>query len=78
MVLSLVQRNTILKPLTLIAGLTRNLPNGRVWPVRTGDGGCSSAMRVKGFSVVSFGIKHNNFLPLHPKSDYYGRKIIRF
>ena len=45
------------EPLTLIAGLTRNLPNGRVSFTRSGDGGCSSAMRVKSVSVVFFDLK---------------------
>jgi XTP/dITP diphosphohydrolase len=45
------------EPLTLIAGLTRNLPNGWVSFTRSGDGGCSSAMRVKSVSVVFFYLK---------------------
>ena len=32
----------------VIAGLTRNLPNGKDSSPRLGDGGCSSAMTVKG------------------------------
>ena len=36
----------------VIAGLTRNLPNGTVLPPRLGDGGCSSAMTVKGIRIV--------------------------
>ena len=40
------------KPLTFIAGLTRNLLNERVSSSRTGDGGCFSAMTVKGVRVV--------------------------
>ena len=39
------------EPLTLIAGLTRNLPTIKDWSSCLGDGGCSSAMRVK--SVVA-------------------------
>ncbi len=35
-------------PETVIAGLTRNLLNEKDTPSRTGDGGCSSAMTVKG------------------------------
>ena len=38
--------------LTVIAGLTRNLPNGNEPSSRSGDGGCFSAMTVKGLSVV--------------------------
>ena len=32
----------------VIAGLTRNLPSGKDSSPRSGDGGCSSAMTVKG------------------------------
>ena len=35
-------------PLTVIAGLTRNLLNVEGPSSRVGDGGCSSAMTVKG------------------------------
>ena len=35
-------------PETVIAGLTRNLLSERDTSSRTGDGGCSSAMTVKG------------------------------
>ena len=35
-------------PLTVIAGLTRNLPGEKDSSSRLGDGGCSSAMTVKG------------------------------
>ena len=37
---------------TVIAGLTRNLPNGKDSSPCLRDGGCSSAMTVKGFRVV--------------------------
>ena len=40
------------RPQTVIAGLTRNLLSERVSSSRTGDGGCFSAMTVKGVKVV--------------------------
>ena len=39
-------------PLIVIAGLTRNLLNGRVLSSCSGDGGCSSAMTVKSVKEV--------------------------
>ena len=42
--LSLMPKNA---PLTVIAGLTRNLPSDKDSSSRLGDGGCSSAMTVK-------------------------------
>ena len=44
------------QPKNVIADLTRNLPNGRETPSSVGDGGCSSAMTVKGFIEVRFGV----------------------
>ena len=38
---------------TVIAGLTRNLPSEKVSSLRLGDGGCPSAMTVKGVRVVT-------------------------
>jgi len=38
-------------PLTVIAGLTRNLPCERVSSSRLGDGGCFSAMTVKALGL---------------------------
>jgi len=38
---------------TVIAGLTRNLPSEKVSSLRLGDGGCPSAMTVKGIRVVT-------------------------
>ena len=38
----------------VIAGLTRNLPNGEGVSSWLGDGGCSSAMTVKGIRVVFY------------------------
>ena len=40
---------TTITPYTLIAGLTRNLPYDMGSTPRMGDGGCFSAMRVKGW-----------------------------
>ena len=40
------------QPQTVIAGLTRNLPNERASSSRTGDGGYFSAMTVKSGRVV--------------------------
>ncbi|MBO6023882.1 MAG: hypothetical protein J6P83_03410 [Bacteroidales bacterium] len=40
------------RPQTVIAGLTRNLLSERMLSLRTGDGGCFSAMTVKGVIVV--------------------------
>ena len=45
-----------IRPMNVIAGLTRNLLNANVSSLRLGDGGCSSAMTVKGFIVERFGI----------------------
>ena len=39
--------------LTVIAGLTRNTLRRKGTPSRMGDGGCSSAMTVKGSVVVN-------------------------
>ena len=39
--------------LTVIAGLTRNLLRRKETPSRMGDGGCSSAMTVKGSVLVN-------------------------
>ena len=44
-------------PLTLIAGLTRNLPTYRDSFSWLGDGGCSSAMRVKSAIVTLLSLK---------------------
>ena len=41
------------QPQTVIAGLTRNLLSERVSSSRSGDGGCSSAMTVKGVRIVN-------------------------
>ena len=48
-------------PLTVIAGLTRNLPSGRELSSRLGDGGCPSAMTVKSAIVYLPNLK--NVLP---------------
>ena len=42
---------------TLIAGLTRNLPSNKDSSSCLGDGGCSSAMRVKSAIVTLFSLK---------------------
>ena len=39
-------------PLTVIAGLTRNLPNERVSSSRLGDGGSLSAMTLKALESI--------------------------
>ena len=44
------------QPKNVIAGLTRNLPSGRETPSSAGDGGCSSAMTVKGFIEERFSV----------------------
>ena len=44
------------QPKNVIAGLTRNLPSGRETPSSAGDGGCSSAMTIKGFIEERFSV----------------------